>query len=60
MVLAVPARPAARLLAGFAAEAAATVGALDYASVALVTLALPAAGVARALRLPGARRPRGC
>ncbi|NBE82125.1 protoporphyrinogen oxidase [Micromonospora rubida] len=42
VVLAVPARPAARLLAGTAPEAAATVGALDYASVALITLALPA------------------
>ncbi|MGC4891393.1 protoporphyrinogen oxidase [Micromonospora sp. DT227] len=42
VVLAVPARPAARLLAGEAPEVAATVGALDYASVALVTLALPA------------------
>ncbi|MER5703242.1 protoporphyrinogen oxidase [Micromonospora sp. NPDC002296] len=41
VVLAVPARPAARLLAGIAPEAAATVGALDYASVALITLALP-------------------
>lgn len=41
VVLAVPAAPAARLLAGVDAEAAAAVGALDYASVALVTLALP-------------------
>ncbi|MEV1330565.1 protoporphyrinogen oxidase [Micromonospora costi] len=41
VVLAVPARPAARLLAGSAPELADTVGALDYASVALVTLALP-------------------
>ncbi|MFC5945123.1 protoporphyrinogen oxidase, partial [Micromonospora harpali] len=44
VLLAVPARPAARLLAGvadLAPEAVATVGALDYASVALVTLALP-------------------
>ncbi|MEV0005546.1 protoporphyrinogen oxidase [Micromonospora sp. NPDC050980] len=41
VVLAVPARPAARLLAGEAAEVADVVGALDYASVALVTLALP-------------------
>ncbi|MFG1899825.1 protoporphyrinogen oxidase [Micromonospora carbonacea] len=43
VLLAVPARPAARLLAGVAdlAGAAATVGELDYASVALVTLALP-------------------
>lgn len=42
VVLAVPARPAARLLAGVPGGAAAPVGALDYASVALVTLALPA------------------
>jgi protoporphyrinogen/coproporphyrinogen III oxidase len=42
VVLAVPARPAARLLDGVHAGAAAGVGALDYASVALVTLALPA------------------
>ncbi|MFG1676709.1 protoporphyrinogen oxidase [Micromonospora sp. NPDC049282] len=41
VLLAVPARPAARLLAGEAAEVADTVGALNYASVALVTLALP-------------------
>ncbi|MGK5739125.1 protoporphyrinogen oxidase [Micromonospora sp. URMC 103] len=41
VVLALPARPAARLLAGPAPEVAGTVGGLDYASVALVTLALP-------------------
>ncbi|WP_320064682.1 protoporphyrinogen oxidase [Micromonospora sp. RTGN7] len=47
VILAVPARPAARLLAGVAGRTdlapgvAATVGGLDYASVALVTLALP-------------------
>ncbi|GIF74844.1 protoporphyrinogen oxidase [Asanoa siamensis] len=41
VVLAVPARPAARLLAGVDPTAATGVGALDYASVALVTLALP-------------------
>ncbi|RLP98272.1 protoporphyrinogen oxidase [Micromonospora sp. BL1] len=41
VLLAVPARPAARLLAAAAPEAADTVGALDYASVALITLALP-------------------
>ncbi|MEV4810296.1 protoporphyrinogen oxidase [Micromonospora avicenniae] len=41
VVLAVPARPAARLLAGPAPELAGVVGQLDYASVALVTLALP-------------------
>ncbi|MFI6819600.1 protoporphyrinogen oxidase [Micromonospora sp. NPDC050187] len=41
VVLAVPARPAARLLTGTAPEVAARIGGLDYASVALVTLALP-------------------
>ena len=42
VVLAVPAKAAARLLAGVvAAEPAEAVGALDYASVALVGLALP-------------------
>ncbi|MFC8848348.1 MULTISPECIES: protoporphyrinogen oxidase [unclassified Micromonospora] len=44
VLLAVPARPAARLLAGVAdldPGVAASVGALDYASVALITLALP-------------------
>ncbi|MGW5672664.1 protoporphyrinogen oxidase, partial [Micromonospora sp. NPDC003776] len=41
VVLAVPARPAARLLAGVAPEVADTVGGLDYASVALITMALP-------------------
>lgn len=41
VLLAVPARPAARLLAGAVPAAAAAVGGLDYASVALVTMALP-------------------
>jgi oxygen-dependent protoporphyrinogen oxidase len=41
VILAVPARPAARLLATAHPDAAAEVGGLDYASVALVTLALP-------------------
>jgi oxygen-dependent protoporphyrinogen oxidase len=41
VVLAVPARPAARLLSTVDAFSAATVGCLDYASVALVTLAYP-------------------
>ena len=41
VVLAVPARVAARLLRGAAGAAAEPVGVLDYASVALVTLALP-------------------
>jgi len=42
VVLAVPAHPAARLLAPFAATPADAVDALDYASIALVTLVLPA------------------
>ncbi|MFI6228294.1 protoporphyrinogen oxidase [Micromonospora echinospora] len=41
VVLAVPARPAARLLAEVAPAVATRIGGLDYASVALVTLALP-------------------
>jgi len=41
VVLAVPARPAARLLAGIDLSAAADVEFLDYASVVLVALALP-------------------
>jgi oxygen-dependent protoporphyrinogen oxidase len=42
VVIAVPARAAARLLGGVDQDAAAGVAALDYASVALVALALPA------------------
>jgi oxygen-dependent protoporphyrinogen oxidase len=42
VVLALPARPAARLLVGVDRPAAGLVGVLDYASVALVTLAFPA------------------
>ena len=41
VVLAVPAAPAARLLAEHAPAAAARLGTLEYAGVALVTLALP-------------------
>ncbi|GAA1811446.1 protoporphyrinogen oxidase [Planosporangium flavigriseum] len=41
VVLATPATPAARLLAEVAPGASTLVGTLDYASVALVTLALP-------------------
>jgi protoporphyrinogen/coproporphyrinogen III oxidase len=43
VVLAVPAQPAARLLRGAHPEAAELVGRLDYASVALVRLAVPGA-----------------
>jgi oxygen-dependent protoporphyrinogen oxidase len=42
VILAVPARPAARLLGTEHSSVAVDVGALDYASVALVALALPA------------------
>ncbi|ROT32920.1 protoporphyrinogen oxidase [Micromonospora sp. HM5-17] len=42
VVLALPARPAARLLAGVDVAVGALVGRLDYASVALVSFALPA------------------
>lgn len=42
VVLAVPSHPAARLLAPFAAAASAGIGALDYASIGLVTMVLPA------------------
>jgi oxygen-dependent protoporphyrinogen oxidase len=41
VLLAVPAPPAARLLSGVSPDAADTVGALEYASVALVTILLP-------------------
>jgi oxygen-dependent protoporphyrinogen oxidase len=41
VVLAVPARAAARLLGGVSPAAAAEIGAIDYASIALVTLVLP-------------------
>jgi oxygen-dependent protoporphyrinogen oxidase len=41
VVLAVPARPAARMLSGVDLSAAAEIEALDYASVALIALALP-------------------
>ena len=43
VVLAVPARPAGRLLRGVDPATAEAVGRLDYASVALVTMALPPA-----------------
>jgi protoporphyrinogen/coproporphyrinogen III oxidase len=43
VILAVPARPASRLLAGTAAGAAAALGEIRYASMAIVTLAYPRA-----------------
>jgi len=49
VILAVPARPASRLLAGVpgAAAAAAALGEISYASMAIVTLAYPRAAFAR-------------
>jgi oxygen-dependent protoporphyrinogen oxidase len=49
VILAVPARPASRLLAGLpgAAAAAAALGEIDYASMAIVTLAYPPGAFAR-------------
>jgi protoporphyrinogen/coproporphyrinogen III oxidase len=41
VVLALPAAPASRLLAGIAASASADLAAIDYASMAIVTLAFP-------------------
>jgi oxygen-dependent protoporphyrinogen oxidase len=45
VVLAVPASPAARLLADVAPAAATELGAIDYASMAVVTLAVPMAAL---------------
>jgi oxygen-dependent protoporphyrinogen oxidase len=41
VIMATPARPAARLLAEVAPRSAAEIGVLDYASIALITLVLP-------------------
>jgi oxygen-dependent protoporphyrinogen oxidase len=41
VVLAIPARPASRLLAGVAGAPAAALGSIEYASMAIVTLAYP-------------------
>ena len=43
VILALPARPASRLLAGVAAPAAAALGEIAYASMAIITLAYPVA-----------------
>ncbi|MDG4766985.1 protoporphyrinogen oxidase [Solwaraspora sp. WMMD406] len=47
VLVAVPARPAARLLAGVDPTVGASIGALDYASIALISLALPAPALPR-------------
>jgi oxygen-dependent protoporphyrinogen oxidase len=49
VVLSVPTAPASRLLKPFAAQTAARLAEIDYASVAVVTFALPAAKVGDAL-----------
>nr|MDT0656917.1 FAD-dependent oxidoreductase [Micromonospora sp. DSM 115978] len=53
VLLALPARPAARLLGGVDRAAADLVGQLDYASVALITLALPESAAGRLPELSG-------
>ena len=62
VVLAAPAFADARLLEAIAPEPAAALGAIDYSSVALVTLAVPADAVARPLDASGYLVPRteGC
>ncbi|HSF27136.1 MAG TPA: protoporphyrinogen oxidase [Actinomycetes bacterium] len=47
VVLATPSAPASRLLAGVAPAAAAELAAIDYASMAIITLAYPRAAFAR-------------
>jgi oxygen-dependent protoporphyrinogen oxidase len=49
VVLAVPARPASRLLSGTAAGAAAALGEISYASMAIITLAYPGEAFGAAL-----------
>ncbi|MFW5899017.1 MAG: protoporphyrinogen oxidase [Jiangellaceae bacterium] len=53
VVVAVPPAPAARLLSGVAPVAAAELGRVEQASVAVVTLVLPAAGFPRPPELSG-------
>ena len=55
VILAIPARPASRLLAGLpgAAAAAAALGEIDYASMAIVTLAFPRGAFPRPLEGSG-------
>jgi len=53
VVLAVPAVPAARLLSAVAATAGSELAGIDYASVAIVTLAYPSAAVRRPLHGSG-------
>jgi protoporphyrinogen/coproporphyrinogen III oxidase len=59
VVLALPARPAARLLGGVAGAAAtaAALGSIDYASMAIVTLAFPRSQLPAAQGFAAARGP---
>ena len=58
LVLAVPAPGAAVLLAGHAPDAAALLGSIAYASVAVVTLSIPSGAIGGTLRGTGALVPR--
>ncbi len=62
VVLAGPSGVSARLVEGLAPDAATTLGAIDYSSVALVTFAVPADAVSRPLDASGYLVPRteGC
>jgi protoporphyrinogen/coproporphyrinogen III oxidase len=53
VIIAVPGRPASRLLADVAAQAAAALAEIKYASMAIVTLAYPAAAFAAPLTRSG-------
>jgi oxygen-dependent protoporphyrinogen oxidase len=59
VVLAVPAAPAGRLLAGIDPDAADMVDSVEYASVVLVTVAVAAPGIRRPLDASGFLVPRG-
>ncbi|MFD0372518.1 protoporphyrinogen oxidase [Streptomyces sp. NPDC127114] len=57
VVVATPAGPAAALLAGHAPAAAAELGSVEYASMALITLAFRRADLPEGTGLPGAELP---
>lgn len=60
IVLALPAGPAAVLLDPHDTDATTLLGGIEYASVAIVTLAYPESSAARALTGTGMLVPRGC
>ena len=53
VILALPARPASRLLSGLAGAAAAALGEIEYASMAIVTLAYPGSAFPEPIRGSG-------